>query len=308
MDTGRNKLHNALFNIQQRGQGPWTSSGGVYTADRWSLYVASDTTNAQITAINDTGRSQIGDEEAVSQLFLSVTGNAAAGAQSVLSQGLERIRRLSGKTVTVSFWAAASAALKVGVSLDQAFGTGGSPSPTVFGNGQSVTISTTWARYTFTFAIPSATGMTFGTNGDDRTWLNIWMSSGSTNAARSGNVGVQTGSFYFWGVQLEVGSQATPLEKLGPRDDLANCQRFYTILNNMMISSYNTAGATVYCTFPLPVTMRAAPALTFSGPTTSNASNMVQGITFVTSIMVNTTVGIAANFFSQATIAASADL
>src|SRR5208282_354029 len=41
-DTGRNKLHNPLFRVQQRGLGPWTGAGN-YTADRWLLGLVNDT-------------------------------------------------------------------------------------------------------------------------------------------------------------------------------------------------------------------------------------------------------------------------
>src|SRR5262249_11354812 len=147
---------------------------------------------------------------------------------NAVTQPIENLGRTSNKTVTASFWACvASGTLRLGVSVDQYFGTGGSPSPQVFGVGQAVTLTTTWQRFSLTFAVPSIVGKTRGTNGDESTWLNFWFSSGANNATNAGNIGVQSGIAFVYGVQLEIGTVATPLEKLDPRLDLANCQRFY---------------------------------------------------------------------------------
>ena len=50
-------------------------------------------------------------------------------------------------------------------------------------------------------------------------------------ATRAGNIGVQSGTVYLWGVQLEIGSVATPLDYGGtPQQQLAQCQRFFQIV------------------------------------------------------------------------------
>jgi len=227
-NVGRNLLHNGLFNVQQRGAGSWTANG--YTADRWQLQ-GDGTMSASVPAMNDTGRSQIGDEAAAYAFGFTFTGASAAGSYTALNQNLEGVRRTAGKTVTVSFWAQASAALKFAVAFIQSFGSGGSPSPAVTVNGQSVTLSTTWTRYSVTIALPSVSGKTFGTNaGSDYLAMYLLYSAGSGNAAWSGNIGVQSGTVNLWGIQLEVGSVATPLEKLDPRMDKANCSRFFQLL------------------------------------------------------------------------------
>ena len=70
----------------------------------------------------------IGDEAATYYLLNTFTGSAAASAYNFMSQSIEGVRRLSGKTVTVSFWAIASlAGMKLGVNLLQYFGGGGAP-------------------------------------------------------------------------------------------------------------------------------------------------------------------------------------
>lgn len=253
-DVGRNLLHNARFRVNQRGPGPW--SGNAYTTDRWVLGSALDSDTISLLAGTDTVRAQIGDEEVDTFLSNAFTGNAGAGAFSFIAQRIENVRRLAGKTVTVSFWAnASSLSLKLGVSLDQSFGTGGSPSAGVFGTGQAVTLaSAPFTRYSLTFTVPSGAGKTLGSNDDSYTALNVWYSSGSNTAGRSG-LGVQSGTVNLWGVQLEVGSVATALEKLDIADDYAKCQRFYQTAFLAGFASM-TAGGNYLISTALPVQMR----------------------------------------------------
>jgi hypothetical protein len=271
-NVGRSLIHNGLMNIQQRGAGPFTAS--VYTLDRWALGVTTDAVSVTQVGFNDTTRAQVGDEAAKFALSNTFTGNAAAAAYSRIQQPIEDVRRLSGKTVTISFWAATAAGtLNVGISLIQTFGTGGSPSAPVYLNGQSVSINATWARYSVTLAVPSVAGKVLGSNNDSASWLSLWYSSGATNAAYAGNIGVQSGTVQMWGVQLEIGSVATPLEKLDPRLDLANCQRFYQT-GQMISSGYlGGPGNGMDASNLLPVQMRAQPTITPNFITATNVTS-----------------------------------
>lgn len=267
-DVGRNYLHNGLFNIQQRGAGPFATLN-TYTADRWFLQGALDTASISIAAMGDSNRAQIGDEAATYFLQNIFTGNSGATAYNAVAQRIENVRRLSGKTVTASFWAAPSTVgMKLGVGMYQYFGTGGSPSPGVGIPGQAVTLSANMARYSVTFSVPSIAGMTLGTNGDNFTHLVFYFSSGANNANSAGSIGVQSGTVWLWGVQLEIGSAATPLEKLDPQQDLAKCQRFYQT-GNANNTGYGVAGTGIAQAWALPVLMRAAPTVT---PSFSNAN------------------------------------
>ena len=275
-NVGRNLIHNSMFNIAQRGAGPWAGPAGGYTADRWVLGGGSDVSSVQIALFSDGARAQIGDEAAAYALSNAFTGNAAAGAFTYVAQPMEGVRRLGGKSVTVSFWAACLAGtLKLGVSIDQFFGTGGSPSASVQNNGQAVTLSTTWTRYSLTFALPSLVGKTLGTNGNDATWFQMWYSSGANLATRAGNIGVQSGTIQLWGVQLEITqpgqTQPTQLEKPDPELQLRQCQRFYVSLYARH-DGYVTAGTSAFQQAYLPVTMRAAPTVTPSFSLTTNVS------------------------------------
>jgi hypothetical protein len=280
-NIGRNLIHNSMFNIAQRGSAAFSTVG--YTLDRWRLDFSLDTTAVQQIDNDDAHRTQIGDEAATKLMYVSVTGNSGAGAFTVVSQFMEDVRRLAGKTVTVSFWAYATAGTpKIGVAAQQYFGTGGSPSAAVSINGTPITLSTTAMRYSVTFTYPSIIGKTVGTNPDHYSRLALFFSSGASNNAFAGGIGVQTANFILWGVQLEIGSTMTPLEKLDPRIELSNCQRFFErkslLLNEGLgVGTVQTVSSPVTAYFimvPYKVTKRAVPTTTMSAPNTFTVAGL----------------------------------
>ena len=306
-DVGRNLLHNPLFNVAQRGAGPW--SGG-YTVDRWRLDMGTDTSTVSTTPFSMAGTT--GDEAAQTAVVVNVVGNAAAGSYTIFWQAIENAKRLSGKTVTVSFVAyATSGTPKLGVNIRQYMGTGGSPAGGGDIPGQSITLSTTPTRYSLTFTLPSLGGATLGTNNDHYTRVTLWPSCGTTNAVNAGSPGVQSYTLVLWGVQLEVGSVATPLEKPDPRYDLANCQRFYQI-GYFNYAGYATAGTSISVSQTLPVTMRAAPTMTPSGGgvvnVTSPTLNAAVGAGYTSNFYIGGTATASAAFVYYGFYAASADL
>lgn len=272
-NVGRNLIHNPLFNVAQRGVGPFTGNG-AYTADRWLMSFSGGTFAISLGPLDDAARAQIGDEAARNCMVVNCTGGAGAGDNAYFEQRIEGVARTANKTITLSFYATSSvAAAKLGCTVYQVFGTGGSPSASVSLTTQVVTLSTTYTRYSLTFVVPSTAGKTLGTNSNDSLFLRFWVSSGATNNAAAGNIGVQTFAVVLWGVQLEVGSVATPLEKPDPQQDLANCQRFYQVLY-LSMNTYSAAGSAFGYTAPLIVTMRAPPTIVLSGQSYINASGM----------------------------------
>jgi len=278
--VGRNYLHNPKFEIAQRGTGPFTTLN-AYTVDRWVLVGSGDAASISPVALTDADRTAIGTEEGTIALQNVFTGSGTSTAFSTITQRIENVRRLSNKTVTVSFWAKANSGTpKMGVSCDQIFGTGGSPSASVSGTGTSVTLSTSWQRFNVSLTIPSVSGKTLGTNGDHYTEVNLWFSSGTTNATFAGGIGVQSGTIKLWGVQLEVGSVMTQFERVDPQQDFAKCQRFFQVGAVLGAGPGGaTTGVQLFVQANLPVTMRASPTIT---PGT-NASNSVTSPTVVNS-------------------------
>jgi hypothetical protein len=308
-NTGRNIFHNGTFRIQQRGAGPFTVLGN--NLDRWQSGTGTSggTRSISAVALTDADRTAIGDEEAQFALQYTCAGGAAAGDFDVLRQRVESIRRTSNDFVTLSFWAKASAGTpKLGININQSFGTGGSPSGNVqsLATGATVTLSTTWQRYAVSIFVPSIAGKVFGTTiGTDENDVNIFLSSGATDNTGAGLIGVQSQTVQFWGMQLETGCIATPLERIALDVELANCMRFYQALTGLICQNFATAATLVYADISLPVTMRALPTVTFSGMLYSNASALVINAANVWGMRVQctaTTTGVAyAQFNAQLT-------
>ena len=103
-----------------------------------------------------------------------------------------------------------------------------------------------------------------------------------TNSAQANFVGTSGATFYITGIQLEVGTKATPYEMQIYSDQLAQCQRYYENIN--LYGYFNTAVAGTYFIqgFKFSVTKRANPTMTFSGMSYWNSSGST--ISFTPSI------------------------
>jgi len=261
-----NYFHNPMDRVQQRGVGPFTAINS-YNSDRWAVFNVNGTRSVNIITLADTDRASIGDDEAHFALSYQVIGGTGSGDYDRLLQRIENVRRTSGRTLTCSFWArATSGTPKVGIGWTQSFGTSGG-SPSVNGTGQAVTLSTAWARYSITFAVPSTVGKTIGTG--SYLEVSFWLSSGTSAAQQAGAIGPQTTTVIFFGRQLEAGTTPSSLEKLEYVDDLSHCQRFYQV-GTMQTAGYHTAGGIIWMSNLLPVTMRAMAATTFNPTQSSN--------------------------------------
>ena len=306
-NVGRNLVHNPLFNVQQRGQGPWTANG-VFTSDRWGSNLVGGTQSITIIALTDADRAAIGDEAAEFALQAVVAGAAAAADYNQIYHTIEDVRRLGGKTITTSFWAkVASGSHKIGVTPFQFFGTGGSPSNYVQPNGLAVTIGTTWARYSVTQTLPSTSGKTLGTDNNHYTGLQLYFSSGATSNAAAGGIGVQSGTFSVWGVQVEIGNVATPLEKPDPQQDLAKCQRFYQT-GGLFSAGYCLASQAFGISATLHVAMRATPNLIYTDGGSGNLTTFTVGSFGAWAVTVYGIATVTGNTQIFGTFTASADL
>jgi hypothetical protein len=309
-DIGRNKLHNGMFSIQQHGQGPWTELG-VYTADRWLLSLANDTASVTLVGTSDTDRSQIGDEEAGAYLQNVFTGSATAGSNNVIAQRIEFVRRLSGKIVTVSFWAkASSGAPALGVGCQQYFGSGGSPSAIVYVVGASTgALTNTWTRYSQQLTLPSAAGKTFGTSGNNYTQLDIWYSCATNGTADAPPIGRQSGTVQIWGVQLEVADAVTPLEKPDNDFEVARCERFFFVAQTSL-GGYGDTGAYMFSPILFPGTMRASPTVTTTAiySLVNCSAPTYAGYAGAAGVQMLTVVTVAGTFLLNIVYTADADL
>ncbi|KKF88322.1 deduced tail fiber protein [Stenotrophomonas maltophilia] len=232
---GRNIIINGDFRFWQRGQSFDAIAYATYTADRFLPVMVNDTVTV------NRAEHPPGDVPNVfnSRYFMRCGIGQVAGNNSLatLQYRVENGHRLlSGKTITVSMLVRASSATKLGMEIEITYGTGGSPSPSIYGNSQLVTgITGGWQLITRTFTIASSEGKTFGTSTDGYLSLILWMDAGSDWNSRSAGVGRQTGEFQFSNIQIESGNGATPFEQRPDSLELLLCQQYYEKSYNLSV-------------------------------------------------------------------------
>jgi hypothetical protein len=286
--AGKNKLINGDFSVNQRAFTSTTTTG-AFGFDRW-LLTTTDGTSTYSAQTFTTGAAPVAGYESTNFARLVSTGQTLNTAFTTINQKIEDVRTFAGQTVTVSFWAKASTGTpNVAVSLWQDFGTGGSPSAATQ-KGYKVAITSSWARYSATFAVHSLSGKTIGTANNSNTRVFLITSAGSTRDAYTGALGIQSITVDFWGAQIEYGSYATPFQTASggsPQSELAMCQRYYWRANADSVadrlgigqnSSTTAAGALIQ----FPVQMRTSPSALETTGTASDYSVIELGIAAVT--------------------------
>ena len=245
--AGKNKIINGDFGIWQRGTSFSNPTNGTYTADRW--FVELDGTGYTRTISQQTFTPGTAPVAGYEGTYFFRWNNSVAGTGNTinaLSTRLEDIRQFAGQTATLSFWAKADASRALTVyAYQQSTGGSGTVTTTV----GTATLTTSWARYTMTVAIPSLSGITIGTNSNIQ--IRIAMPTGVTMTCD------------FWGMQMEESSVATAFQTATGtlQGELAACQRYYYRTspgNSGALTPYGNAKSTtvvVYSYFP-PITMR----------------------------------------------------
>jgi hypothetical protein len=223
--AGKNIIINGDLRINQRNFTSNTTNAS-YNFDRFSQLNSGGTVTVTPQTFT-AGAAPVAGYEAINFVRMVTASQSAAGDFAIMRYMDEDVRTFANETVTISFWAkAASGTPKMTVESDQIFGIAGSSAvQTTFG---TVTLSTSWTRYTLTATIPSISGKTIGTSGSSLAFY-WWVSAGTTYAARTNSMGVQNGTFDLWGFQVEAGSTATPFQTASGTigGELALCQRYY---------------------------------------------------------------------------------
>ena len=197
----RNRIINGDMRISQRGTSFSTPTAGTYTLDRWGVgwIGAAPASVAQVSG------------PASFKNALQITG-AASNTVVNTYQRIESLNctDLSGETVTIQANISVSSAQTVKWYLQH---------PTASDNYASVTniISGTWsATTTATTFTATITNLPSGAlNG-----LQLIISPNNAGAFTSGTIAIT-------GVQLEVGTVATPFERRLYGQELALCQRYF---------------------------------------------------------------------------------
>jgi hypothetical protein len=244
----RNALINGNMQTWQRG----TSAAGsypTYLADRWMNYrsVAGSTFSRQ--SVNDT--TNLPNFQYCQRLQRD-SGNTSTAA-IYNSQSIETVNSipLIGGSVTVSFYARAGAnfsAASSNMNLEVVYGTGTDQNVIAGFTGQATsvattkTLTTTWQRFTATGTVPStATQLA----------VNLYFIPVGTAGAAD--------YMEITGVQLEVGTKATPYEMQIYSDQLAQCQRYYRGSTPVVVNPVATP-STIFTN-----SMRTSPTITGGG-------------------------------------------
>ena len=288
--AGKNKIINGNFAVNQRNFTSNTTNG-AYNFDRF-LQANSGGTVTVTPQTFTAGTAPVSGYEAKNFVRIVTASQSAAGDYALYGQKIEDVRTLAGQTATVSFWAKASTGTpKIGVTLDQYFGTGGSASAAVVNTVATQTITTSWVRYSFTITVPSISGKTIGTDNNSSLSLYIVTSTGATLvAAGYPNTGIQNATIDIWGVQVEQGSTATAFQTATGtiQGELAACQRYYqkSYSTDIAPQTNTSLPGIVFCAsgnvvnnggpgqVPFKVEMRVAPTVTIYSYTASTAARI----------------------------------
>ena len=244
--AGKNAIINGNFLINQRAFTSNTTDNS-FNFDRWKQqnFGGSQTVTPQTFTPGAAPESGYEGRTYVQSITAS---QSAAGHLGIITQRIEDCTRFAGQTITISFWAKANTGTpKIGVEIWRDYGTGGSPTTAESVNQSSITLTTSWARYSVTVAVPSISGKTLGTTANTSYLeLNLWQSAGANYNSRASSIGIQNFTLSLWGVQAEAGSVATAFQTATGtlQGELAACQRYYWRVNaGEPYSPYGTGAA-----------------------------------------------------------------
>jgi hypothetical protein len=281
----RNRIINGAMVIDQRNAGAASANTiNAYFLDRWAVY---QSTSGKLIAQQNAGSVT---PPAGFANYLGVTSQSAFSVASsdyyIIAQGIEGYNffdfdwgTANAKTVTMSFWVRSSLTGSFGGTLRN--GAANYSYPFTY----TISSANTWEYKTITIAGPTS-GTWIGATNALSVQVNFGLGVGSTLSGTAGSwsannylsatgatsvVGTNGATFYITGVQLEVGSVATPFEREIYSNTLAKCQRYYTKLGSdggafpsigtgIVNSSSSIQGAVIR----LPVTMRTQPTITFA--------------------------------------------
>ena len=299
----RNRIINGDMRVDQRNAGASvTPTNGQFSVDRWFYQV----TQASKLTAQQSSTSATGFSNSILTTSSSAYSIVAADAFNLV-QSIEGLNTAdlswgtaSAQTITISFW--------VRSSLTGTFG-------------GCVTNSALNRSYPFTYTILSANTFeqkTITIAGDTSgTWLTtngvglrvyFGLGVGSTYSGTAGAwaganyfsatgatsvVGTSGATFYVTGVQLEVGTVATPFERQIYNAQLAQCQRYFcksydqatvpgtaTFVGAAATSTYATAfNGNGTLNFIFPVEMRSAPTVTIYSSINANTTGKCSSTT-----------------------------
>jgi len=286
----RNIVINGAMNVAQRSASVAAlgAATGYFTCDRWQM--AENDASAGRFTMSQTADGPNGVSANCLKLDCTTADTSIAAGevlqilQKFEGQDLQSIGKgiTGAKEITVSFYVKASAAFDFVCELYD------------LDNSRQISrlFSTTtgWARHEFTFPADVDDGSSpFGDDNAASLQLGFWLHGGSTftsgtlntaawanatNANRAAGIDSFFSStdneFFITGVQLEVGSVATPFEHRSFGEELALCQRYYWQFGTgdpqyTPIGTGVSEGSFSNIAMFYPTKMRAAPSIAYDG-------------------------------------------
>jgi len=327
----RNRIINGNMLIDQRNAGASitiNSDSSKFSVDRW--YFQGQNSDGVFT-VQQSSVAPAGFSK--SMLLTVTTADTSIGATQTYfyKQSIEGYNvadlgwgAAGASTVTLSFWVRSSLTGTFSGAINN--GAFNRSYPFTF----TINAANTWEQKTATITGDitgtwptdnSSSLQVYFAVGAGSTYLgtaNTWAASGYVGATGQTNLIATNGAtFYITGVQLEVGTKATPYEMQIYSDQLAQCQRYYWKTANTGEPSYwgygSVGGQAMGSSYKHPVQMRTAPSAVISGTfLTQNVgqpSVVETGTTGYTLYAITTTGG--SNWFqpnSSAVVLMSAEL
>jgi hypothetical protein len=291
----KNRIINGAMQIDQRNAGAAVTTPDVYTVDRWQQFAG----GGGVISWQQSSTAPTGFNYSLSATVTTADTSLGTSDYYFLRQFIEGYNvadldfgNANAKTVTLSFWVRSSLTGTFGGCLQNggtnrfypfaytisAANTWEQKTVTITGDTSGTWLKTNGAGLGVVFALGFGTSF-IGT-------ANAWTSSSFYTATGATNlISTNGATFYITGVQLEIGSTATPFERRLYGQELINCQRYYAKLQNDGTGSIAiSAGfqiSTTVAAFAInfPVTMRAEPTVTVSNLQASDNVNFSSAFT-----------------------------
>ncbi len=287
------------LNPWQRGISFTGIATATYSADRFlTTYVSSAVTNVtQSTDSPTVAQANIYSVNAYQVAVTTADASIAAGDFYTITQRIEgyNFANIAQRSFTLSFWVKA---VKTGIYCVSFVNSGADRS---YVAEYTINVTNTWEYKTITVTASPSAGTWNYTNGIGLS-VNFALACGSTfqttaNAWNTGNflgtsnqvngLDSNTNTFQLALIQVESGTDATPFEQKTIMEVLSSSQRYYQKTFNQGLApaqatasqlgciSYRASVAAIVANGALweyPVTMRAAPAVTFYNPVSANSN------------------------------------
>lgn len=206
--ANKNWVINPQFDISQTGSSTaLLASTGGYVSDQWVYIADGAATVSHEVLAPGSGWFNYGKRH-----LRIATAGALGGLSNVNELAL---RPLAGRLVTLTISMKADASgVTCQPGIRQYFGSGGSPSATVQTLFDECTLTTSWDRYRQTVYLPSISGKTMGSAGNEHLILDLDFTG--TNKT----VDIEY-------VQLEPGPMYTPIAPRSIDEEMAICRRYW---------------------------------------------------------------------------------